>query len=198
MNPAVAAALAGARQRAEPRNAKQASFLALERSLQVRRARYDGMSRIREEALGWPEVPRRVESAAEARAREGARALLALWMHATLVRRRAEATLRAHGLSFPLWWVLYVADELIHETSDAVSQRAVSRQTKLDKATVSYLMGVLAERSLVDRGPEFGGTSYRIWLTEKGKSLLEQSSQAVELAARSGWPTQGSPLAPKI
>jgi DNA-binding MarR family transcriptional regulator len=144
------------------------------------------MPRVREEeTLGWPELPRRTESAAEGKAREGARALIALWMHATRVRRRAEATLRRHGLSFPLWWVLYVTDELIRETSDAVSQRAVSRQTKLGKATVSYLMGILAERSLVDRGPEFGGTSYRIWLTPEGQSLLEQSSQAIELTARS-------------
>jgi DNA-binding MarR family transcriptional regulator len=143
------------------------------------------MSRVRkEEKFSWPEAPRRAESAEDAKARQGARALIALWLRATQARQRAEATLRAFDLSFPLWWVLYATDELIHEVSDAVSQRAVARHTQLDKATVSYLMGILAERSLVDRGPEFGGTSYRIWLTKKGEALLARASQAIEFAAR--------------
>ena len=118
-------------------------------------------------------------------------------MLATRIRQRAEATLRAYDLSFPLWWVLYTTEQLIRETSDAVSQRAVSHRTQLDKATISYLMGVLAERSLVDRGPEFGGTSYRIWLTTKGETLLAQSSQAIELAARGEFPLWGLPLPPE-
>ena len=154
------------------------------------------MSRSRaEEAIDWPELPVREESAAEAEARKGARTLIALWMRATEARQRAEAVLRAFHLSFPLWWVLYVTDQLIRETSDAVSQRAVSLHTKVDKATVSYLMGVLAERSLVDRGPEFGGNSYRIWLTKEGEVLLAQSSLAIELAASDSSPE--SPLAPR-
>ena len=141
------------------------------------------MVRVRDEdTLGWPAPPRTVETAAEQQAREGSRALLAIWMHANGVRQRAEAALRAHNLSFPLWWVLFVTDELIRESSDAVSQRDVSRRTKLSKAAVSYLMGILAERSLVDRGPEFGGISYRIWLTRKGERLLTQSSKAIEVA----------------
>jgi len=139
---------------------------------------------VREEEAAWPELPPRPESPEEAERREGARALIDLWMLASRIRQRAEATLRAYDLSFPLWWVLYTTEQLIRETSDAVSQRAVSRRTQLDKATVSYLMGVLAARSLVDRGPEFGGTSYRIWLTTKGETLLAQASQAIELAAR--------------
>lgn len=69
-----------------------------------------------------------------------------------------------------------MTDELIRETSDAVSQRAVRIRTQLDKATVSYLMGVLATRDLVDRGPEFDGPSYRIWLTESGRDLLARAS----------------------
>ena len=138
----------------------------------------------RTEDFDWPEPPPYRESAEEAKARAGTRALIALWMQATRARQQAEATLRAHGLSFPLWWVLYVTEELIRETSDAVSQRAVSRRTELDKATVSYLMGELARRSLVDRGPEFGGTSYRIWVTKEGEALLAQSSLAIELAVR--------------
>jgi len=152
------------------------------------------MSQVRkEEAYDWPIPPRRVETADEAKARAGARALISLWMRANGNRRRAETALRAHGLSFPLWWVLYTTDELIRETSDAVSQRAVSHRTQMDKSTVSYLMGVLAERNLVDRGPEFGGTSYRIWLSEKGEALIAESSQAIELAM-----SGDRPLATKI
>jgi DNA-binding MarR family transcriptional regulator len=149
-------------------------------------------SRVRKEDFDWPELPPYVESAEQAKAREGARALIALWTHATRVRQRADAALRAYGLSFPLWWVLYVTDELIVESSDAVSQRAVACRTQLDKATISYLMAKLARRNLVDRGPEFGGTSYRIWLTKAGEALLAQSSHAIELAAR--LPTDSSPL----
>jgi len=139
------------------------------------------MSRRREEeAFSQLEAPRYEETAAEMSARAGARVLIDLWMRANRARRQAEVALRAHKLSFPLWWVLYVTGELIRETSDAVSQRAVSRRTQLDKSTVSYLMGVLAERHLVDRGPEFGGSSYRIWLSKKGEILLEESFRALE------------------
>ena len=153
------------------------------------------MSRIRKPEYDWPVLPRRLESSEEAKARAGARALIALWMEATRARQRTERTLSPYGLSFPLWWVLYATDELIRETSDAVGQRAVSCRTGLDKATVSYLMGVLAERSLVDRGPQFGGTSYRIWLTKKGETLLAQASRAVELAAQHDDDSQ-APLPP--
>lgn len=136
-----------------------------------------------EETAEWADHWVRVESASEATAREGTRSLIALWMRATRARQRAEATLRAHDLSFPLWWVLYVTDELIRETSDAVSQQAVCLRTRLDKATISYLMGSLATRALVDRGPEFGGPSYRIWLTKQGETVLARSSAALELVA---------------
>jgi DNA-binding MarR family transcriptional regulator len=153
------------------------------------------MARVREEnGFDWVQIPRCMPSAEDVKAREGARALIELWMLATAARKRAEAALRAHGLSFPLWWVLYVTDELIRKTSDAVSQRAIARRTKLDKATVSYLMGVLAERSLVDRGPEFGGPSYRIWLTKKGENLLAQASRSIETSASEDGKPPGSCL----
>ena len=137
-------------------------------------------ARYKHEEFRWSPPPRPMETASDLKARESARALIVLWLNATRARHRAERALRRHDLSFPLWWVLYVTDELIRESSDAVSQRAVSRRTELDKATVSYLMGVLARRSLVDRGPEFGGTSYRIWLTASGETLLEQATRALE------------------
>lgn len=135
--------------------------------------------------LGWSETPRREGPPPEAPASEAARALIALWMRANRARRRIESTLRPHDLSFPLWWLLYVTAELIHETSDAVSQQTICLRTDLDKATVSYLIGVLSARGLVDRGPEFGGNAYRIWLTKHGKALLTRSWLAIETSLAS-------------
>jgi len=145
------------------------------------------MSRVRneEEEFEWAETRQPAETAA-AKARRGARALIAQWTQATRARQRAEAALRKHELSFSLWWVLYTTSELIRENSDAVSQRAVCLRTGLDKATMSYLMGVLETRALIDRGPEFGGASYRIWLTNLGEDKLAQASAAIESAARAG------------
>jgi DNA-binding MarR family transcriptional regulator len=99
-------------------------------------------------------------------------------------RRVAEAELRAHDVSFALWWVLYTTDQLIRELEDddAISQQAVSLRTELDKSTVSYLMGILADRALVDRGPDAFDRSYRIGLTSKGERLLAQSWSAIERA----------------
>ncbi|HEX7454097.1 MAG TPA: hypothetical protein VF294_17510 [Polyangiaceae bacterium] len=89
-------------------------------------------------------------------------------------------------MSFSLWWVLYTTDQLIRELDDdhAISQQAVSLRTKLDKSTVSYLMGILAERALVDRGPDAFDRSYRIILTQKGRQLLAQSWRAIERAVQ--------------
>ena len=103
-------------------------------------------------------------------------------MNAMRVRRAVEAELRVHDLSFPLWWVLHTTHRLIHALDDdhAVSQRAVSQRTELDKGTMSYLMGVLAERGLVDRGPDPFDRSYRIGLTRKGQRLLGQSWPVIE------------------
>ncbi|HEY1535721.1 MAG TPA: hypothetical protein VGF76_16990 [Polyangiaceae bacterium] len=101
-------------------------------------------------------------------------------------RRLAEAELGAHDISFALWWVLYTTDQLIRELEDdhAISQQAVSLRTELEKSTVSYLMGVLADRALVDRGPDAFDRSYRVGLTSKGERLLAQSWSAIERAVQ--------------
>jgi DNA-binding MarR family transcriptional regulator len=110
--------------------------------------------------------------------------LIRTWTKAMHFRRLAEAELRAHNISFALWWVLYTTDQLIRELDDdhAISQQAVSWRTGLDKSTVSYLMGVLADRALVDRGPDAFDRSYRIILTQEGRQLLAQSWSAIERA----------------
>ena len=105
-----------------------------------------------------------------------------LWMQANRARRELERELQRHDLSFSLWWVLYATHRLIVDTGDAVSQRDVSLRTELDKATISYLMGVLSERGLVDRAPAFGWLSYRIWVTSKGEALLLRVRESIERA----------------
>jgi DNA-binding MarR family transcriptional regulator len=109
---------------------------------------------------------------------------LETWLQAARFRRLLELELRPHSLSFPLWWVLHTTEQLIHETGDAVSQHDVALRTELDKNTLSYLMGVLADRTLVDRGPDAFDRRYRIWLTKKGERLLTESRTAVERAAQ--------------
>jgi DNA-binding MarR family transcriptional regulator len=113
-------------------------------------------------------------------------ALIRTWIKAMSFRRVAEVELRAHDVSFALWWVLYTTDQLISELDDdhAISQQAVSLRTELDKSSVSYLMGVLADRALVDRGPDPFDRSYRIILTQKGRQLLAQSWSAIERAVQ--------------
>ncbi|HEX3853843.1 MAG TPA: hypothetical protein VHW01_22925 [Polyangiaceae bacterium] len=101
-------------------------------------------------------------------------------------RRLAETELRAHDTSFALWWVLYTTDQLVRELDGdhAISQQAVCLRTELDKSTVSYLMGVLADRALVDRGLDPFDRSYRIILTRKGRQLLAQAWIAIERAVQ--------------
>jgi len=113
-------------------------------------------------------------------------ALIRIWIKAMSFRRLAEAELRALDTSFALWWVLYTTDQLIGELDDdhAISQQAVCLRTELDKSTVSYLMGILADRALVDRGPDAFDRSYRIILTKKGQQLLAQSRSAIERAVQ--------------
>jgi len=108
--------------------------------------------------------------------------LIRIWMNAMRVRRVIEAELRVHDLAFALCWVLHTTHRLIHALDDdhAVSQRAVSQRTELDKSTMSYLMGVLAERGLVDRGQDPFDRSYRIALTRRGQRLLGQSWIVIE------------------
>ena len=113
-------------------------------------------------------------------------ALIQTWIRANNFRRFAEAELRANDVSFSLWWVLYTTDQLIRELDDdhAISQQAVCLRTALGKSTVSYLMAVLADRALVDRGPDAFDRSYRIILTQKGRQLLAQSWSAIERAVQ--------------
>ncbi len=77
--------------------------------------------------------------------------VIEMFIEATRVRRALETELHLHGISFALWWVLYVTD----------------------------LMGVLSERALVDRGPDGLDRGYRILTTSKGRTLIAATEAAL-------------------
>jgi DNA-binding MarR family transcriptional regulator len=108
------------------------------------------------------------------------RNIVDLLMQAARVRRAVEAELRAHGISFALWWALSVTDSLVRESHDAVSQQAVALATELSRSTISYLMKVLSDRALIDRGPDGFDCGYRVRPTGKGRALLAATASALE------------------
>jgi DNA-binding MarR family transcriptional regulator len=101
-------------------------------------------------------------------------------MEAARMRRAVQAELRGHGISFALWWALSVTDALVRESRDAVSQQAIALATDLSRSTVSYLMRVLSDRALVDRGPDAFDCAYRVLTTNKGRALLAATGSALE------------------
>lgn len=105
-------------------------------------------------------------------AEEAADSAIDSWIRAVRFRRDLERALRPHGLTFALWRVLHIADRMIRTLGDAVTQNDVARRADLHPSTVSYLMGTLAERALVDRAPDYFGTAWRVYLTSDGKALL--------------------------
>ena len=105
-------------------------------------------------------------------AEEAADAAIEAWIRAARFRRALERALRPHGLTFALWRVLHIADRMIRTLGDAVTQNDVARRADLHPSTISYLMGTLARRALVDRAPDYFGTAWRIYLTKDGKALL--------------------------
>jgi DNA-binding MarR family transcriptional regulator len=92
------------------------------------------------------------------------------WVAAQRWRRRAARALAPLRLTLAEWLVLDASDQLILESDDAVSQIQVGRHLELSKATLSRVMHRLERRGLVDQAPQFGGTAYRIYLSEAGKS----------------------------
>lgn len=127
--------------------------------------------------LGWTETCSITGMRRPSRQQElAADALIRTWIRAMSFRRLAEAELRAHHTSFALWWVLYTTDQLISELDDdhAISQQAVSLRTELDKSTVSYLMGVLADRSLGRSRPRSLRSLIPHWTDEQGRALARR------------------------
>jgi DNA-binding MarR family transcriptional regulator len=101
-------------------------------------------------------------------------------------RRAVEAELRGLGLTFTPWLVLAATDALIRESKDAVNQNAVAARTELDRTTVSQVMVALERLGHVDRGPDFIGPGYRIWITSSGRKALTLAKAGV-VAAADAW-----------
>jgi DNA-binding MarR family transcriptional regulator len=99
-------------------------------------------------------------------------------------RREVEKALKAAELTLTQWLVLDATSALSAETDDAVSQADVAERTELDKMTVSQVMKTLAERSLVERGPDSTRHAYRIVLAPRGEQTLRRANRAADAATR--------------
>jgi DNA-binding MarR family transcriptional regulator len=100
------------------------------------------------------------------------------------VAARGERALGGTGLTFTQWLVLDALDELIAETDETATQTEVAARLELDHGTISLVMRALADRALVDRGPDFSGRALRVLLTSRSERLLRECAGAVELASR--------------
>jgi hypothetical protein len=72
-----------------------------------------------------------------------------------------ERALAGSGLTFTQWLVLEALDELIAERDEAAMQFEVAVRVGLDQDTISLVVRTLADRALVDRGPDFTGKAWR-------------------------------------
>lgn len=97
---------------------------------------------------------------------------------------RVNAELEPLGLTLAHWRVLDGTRRLIAGSGDAVSQTAVALHTQMDRMAMSRAMSTLAQRGLVDRGPDLISAAYRIWLTPRGERAREQAGVLVEAASR--------------
>jgi Mn-dependent DtxR family transcriptional regulator len=95
-----------------------------------------------------------------------------VWRRARLFEQRAKRVTSAFKISFARWEALEVADRLIRERHDLVSQLDVATRAGLAKATVSDSMRRMMRDGLVDIGPDRWGMSDRILVTEKGERLI--------------------------
>lgn len=111
---------------------------------------------------------------------------VARYLAALRWRRQAEEGLRALQLTLTQWLVLDALDAIRRESGDAVSQREVGIYLALGKATVSSLMLQLAQRALVDRGPGYDARQSRIYLTARGRQLLEKGAPCSRARADDG------------
>lgn len=106
-----------------------------------------------------------------------------LWKLAKRWRCRADAELKPLGLTFVHWWILDGTRRLVQDSGDAVSQAAVALHLELDRMTLSHAMRTLSRRGYVDRGADFVGVAYRIWLTSRGIRACRQGGTLVEAAS---------------
>lgn len=102
------------------------------------------------------------------------------WCRAVRWRRALTPGLAKIGLTFGRWSVLKVAADLVEATGDAVNQATVARRLSLDRGSTCKFMHELAERGLVDIGPDMERHEDRIFVTESGRSILQRAADHVE------------------
>jgi len=100
------------------------------------------------------------------------------WLAAQRWRRRVERVLAP--LTLTQWLVLDALARMIRESGDAVSQMQVARRLEMNKTCVCQAMQRLDAMGLVDRGPEFESSAYRVYLTEAGENAVRQARLRVD------------------
>lgn len=114
------------------------------------------------------------------------------WFASMRWRREVEREL---NMTFTQWLVLDVADDLIRETSDAISQNDIASRLELDKMTISTVARNLEKLGWFSRQPAFGRPAIRIVLTEKGEQALAEARSHAETAAHArAWRGVGTPF----
>lgn len=111
---------------------------------------------------------------------------VALWQAAMRWRHAVEDALEPVALTLTRWWILAAADMLATEAGEAISQNAIARWARVDRATTSQVIRKLEAEGLIDRSPEFGGPAFRVLVTPKGRRVLRSATPLVETASRRG------------
>ncbi len=116
---------------------------------------------------------------------------LSKWSQIWRLRRHANRDLKTLGTSFPQWRVLYLAEQLVRETPEGVSEQAVAERADMDVSTVSRVLQRLEKKGLVDRGMEECDFTYRVLVTDAGHRLLTDTQSrlsrfATQLSAIGG------------
>ena len=111
---------------------------------------------------------------------------VALWQAAARWRHAVEEALEPVALTLTQWWILSATDVLVTEAGEAISQNAIARWARVDRATTSQVIRKLETEGLIDRSPEFGGPAFRVLVSPKGRRILRSATPLVETASRKG------------
>ena len=123
----------------------------------------------------------------------------AQWVRAMRWQRTVTGAVARVGLRFTEWLVLVTTLELIRANQDAVCQSDVCRALGLTRVRVSVAMCALAEKGLVDRGPDVDGWMWRVFVTKQGETRIAEARAGIVAAANYPPPrSPGSAGSPRI
>ena len=108
----------------------------------------------------------------------------ARWRSVMRWRRAVQRVLAPFHMTFTQWLVLDTTVQLIEEKGDAVSQNEVAARLEMSKMTVSHAMTTLANKGLVDRGPDMHMPAWRIFVFEAGKNMLRSVGPGIDAVSR--------------